>query len=339
MSHIVRLSGSETEPVKLDLKDKKIMAILVDDARISLTQLAKKVGLKRETVDYRIKKLIEKKIITGFAPFINFKMLGYSFFEIFLLFDEIGDTKRKELLSELTALPSVMNVIEYNDRWDVKITILAKDIEEFDSINDKIQRSLGKQLLEKERLALLSEYAELSASELFQPGKRVFESKTKKKEKPKIDEKDRKILKCLSEDCRQSTYQIADKLKISPDGVGLRIKKMVESGVIEKFATWYDNSKFPLYWHTFAAKLNSFDQTTENKIKNLINENSKIKSARKTLGNWDILFSIVAESQKEIHQSVKEIRKSLSGSMKNYQTWLAYKEVYFNPFPEVLLKP
>ena len=61
MSHIVRLSGSDTEPVNLDLKDKKIMAILVDDARISLTQLAKKVGLKRETADYRVKKLIENK--------------------------------------------------------------------------------------------------------------------------------------------------------------------------------------------------------------------------------------------------------------------------------------
>ena len=97
----------------------------------------------------------------------------------------------------------------------------------------------------------------------------------------------------------------------------------------KKYVKYYEKSKF--------IKLIE-DNNIEEKITSLIKNNSKIKSARKTLGNWDMLFSIVAESQKEIHDSVKEIKKILLGSMKNYSNWLAYEEPYFTTFPEILMK-
>ena len=334
MSKIVRLSGSEAELMKMDLKDKKIMAILVNEARISLTQLAKKVGLKRETIDYRIKRLIGHKFITGFAPSINFKLLGYSFYEVFLLLNESNENKRGEIIKKLAELPYTKSVLEYNDRWDIKHTILAKNTEEFDSICEEIQSEFGSSILEIERSAMLKGYSEQSLSGLFQPETRIPKH-TAKEGVVKIDKKDLAILKCLCEDCRQSTYEIGEKIKLSPDAVGLRIKKMVQHGIIEKFTTFFDNSKMPLYWYTIAVQLRSFDSGVEEKVKKLV-KNYPIMSARKTLGSWDMFFSVIAQSQKEIHDAVREIKKSLSESIKNYQTWLAYKEPYFTEFPEIL---
>ena len=336
MSKIIRLSGSEAESIKLDLKDKKIMAILVNDARISLTQLAKKVGLKRETIDYRIKKLVEQKFITGFAPSINFKLLGYSFFEIFLLFNESNENKRNDIIKRLTELHYTKSVLEYNDRWDIKHTILAKNTEEFDSICEEIQAEYGLNILEIERSAMLKGYSEQSLSELFQPKTRIYNHITNEGA-VKIDKKDIAILKYLCEDCRQSTYEIGEKVKLSPDAVGLRIKKMVQNGIIEKFTTFFDNSKMPLYWYTIAVQLKCFDHSVEEKIKKLVKV-YPIMSARKTLGSWDIFFSVIAQSQKEIHNAVREIKKSLSDSVRNYQTWLAYREPYFTEFPLILEK-
>ncbi len=260
MGEIIRLSGSETLPIKLDLKDKKIMAILIDDARVSFTQLAKKVGLKRETVDYRVKKLMEQKFITGFAPIINFKLLGYSFFEFFILLNEAGEKKKEFIIKKLADIPNTSGVLEYNDRWDIKQTIIARSMEEFDSINEKFQLEYGKYISDKDRSALLKSYSKSSLSNLFLPEyENPKNSNFKKNSEVKFDDKDIAILKYLSENCRQSTYLISDKVKLSPDGVGIRIKKMVENGIIEKFTTFFDNSKLSLYWYTFSVQLRNFD--------------------------------------------------------------------------------
>lgn len=52
--------------IKVDLKDRKILYELDLDARQSLTQLGKKVGLKKDVISYRIKGLQDEGIIKNF---------------------------------------------------------------------------------------------------------------------------------------------------------------------------------------------------------------------------------------------------------------------------------
>lgn len=335
MSKIIRLSG-EGDVTKLDLKDKKIMAILVDDARISLTQLAKKIGLKRETVDYRIKRLSDQGFITGVMPMLNFKILGFSDFEIFYLLDQ-NEQEKKQAITKLSKLPFVKSILEYSDRWDLKITVIAKGLEGLESINDEVQNVIGKHILEKEIVISLKNYSERFISSLFMPKTKSSILVSKKTGNFKIDGKDFLILKNLSEDGCLSTYQISEKVGMSPDGVGLRIKKMIESGIIQKFITLFDNSKMNLTWYTFAAKLRSNDDKLEEKLSQLFRDHPSIMSARKTIGGWDILFSIVCQTPLEMHSATREIKKLLASSIKNYETWTAYREPYFTAFPEVLM--
>ena len=49
--------------IKIDLKDRKILNQLDINSRQSLSQIGKKVGLPKNVVAYRIKRLEEKKII------------------------------------------------------------------------------------------------------------------------------------------------------------------------------------------------------------------------------------------------------------------------------------
>ena len=52
-----------TEKIKLDLKDKKILTLLDEDSRYSNSQIAKKVGLSKPAVEYRLKRFERNKII------------------------------------------------------------------------------------------------------------------------------------------------------------------------------------------------------------------------------------------------------------------------------------
>ena len=57
--------------VKIDLKDRKILYELDLNSRQSLTAIGKKVGLKKDVVSYRIKKLEDEGIIKNYYAFID----------------------------------------------------------------------------------------------------------------------------------------------------------------------------------------------------------------------------------------------------------------------------
>ena len=75
--------------VKIDLRDRKILHELSKNCRQSSISIAKKIGLRREIVDYRIKKLIEKKIIFDFITEIDETKLGFNRYLIHIVFQHV----------------------------------------------------------------------------------------------------------------------------------------------------------------------------------------------------------------------------------------------------------
>src|SRR3989344_5005005 len=61
-----------------------------------------------------------------------------------------------------------------------------------------------------------------------------------------LDRLDRAILEELQKDCRQSTRELAKKLHAPATTIHLRIKKMVQSGVIKGFSVILDAEKIGL---------------------------------------------------------------------------------------------
>lgn len=61
----------------LDETDARILRELAEDARVSIADLARAVGLSSPSVSERIKRLEEASVIEGYAVTINPKALGY----------------------------------------------------------------------------------------------------------------------------------------------------------------------------------------------------------------------------------------------------------------------
>jgi len=75
--HHSRPSDS-TDPVHIDDIDRRIIAILNQNGRISYTDLAKDIGLSRVAVQARVNALIENGTIERFAAVINPAKIGIS---------------------------------------------------------------------------------------------------------------------------------------------------------------------------------------------------------------------------------------------------------------------
>src|SRR3989344_4558251 len=73
----------------LDAKDRKILYELDINSRQASSKIAKKVGLSKQVVNFRIKRLIKEKLISFFYTVIDISKLGFAVHKIFLRLQNI----------------------------------------------------------------------------------------------------------------------------------------------------------------------------------------------------------------------------------------------------------
>ena len=78
---------------KLDLKDCKLLYELDCNSRQTIQQLAKKIGLSKDAVKYRINRLYNSKIIKSFNAVIDTGKLGFTSYRLFLKFYQLSPEK------------------------------------------------------------------------------------------------------------------------------------------------------------------------------------------------------------------------------------------------------
>ena len=84
--------------LNLDVKDKKLLYQLDINSRQTNSEIAKKVGLSKQVVGFRIKRLIKEKLITSFYTIIDISKLGFTVHKNFLRLQNLDRNEEKKLL-------------------------------------------------------------------------------------------------------------------------------------------------------------------------------------------------------------------------------------------------
>ena len=74
---------SRYNELKIDMKDRKILYQLDINARQSISEIAKKVRLNKNTVKYRIERLEREGLILNYYTIIDNSRLGYFSFRVY----------------------------------------------------------------------------------------------------------------------------------------------------------------------------------------------------------------------------------------------------------------
>lgn len=329
--------GSELKKIKIDAKDRKIISLLSINSRMPLTKIASKVKLSRDSINYRIDRLIRHEVILKFYPIISLRRFGFSMFHLYVLMDETKSEQKTQLINHLKKSPNVISLIEYSDRWDFEIVVAAKNLKQFDALITELVSIYPDLIVEKDKYQVIkSYYFNPIPHELLQYKDAYYEKYDDTM--VEVDQTDLKILEILSENCRLSTYDISSKINISPDAVGYRIKNLLKKDVIKKFTIIANLTQLDYHWYTFAMQVKVLDKQQEAKLISFIQYNPLIIRALKVLGTWDLIFYIVARNPKDFHSTIKDIKNKFANITINYQTWVGYKEHFFNPLPKVVCK-
>ena len=100
--------------LRLDETDKRLLRIIQQDSRIPLQKIARKLGVPKSTVHYRIGRLEREKIIEGYYAKLNATKLGYDYVAVVLVRAKYGPRYHKKVglkLSKMTGVSAVYYVL------------------------------------------------------------------------------------------------------------------------------------------------------------------------------------------------------------------------------------
>lgn len=127
--------GNPAETVDLDEFDRKIIAALRADGRMTVTDLASKVGLSKTPCQVRLRKLIDSGVIRGFAAIVDPAKLGMdhvAFAEV-----KLSDTREQALREFNTAVRRIPEVEECHmiaSSFDYLLKVRTSDIRRYRAV-------------------------------------------------------------------------------------------------------------------------------------------------------------------------------------------------------------
>ena len=227
----MKLKLSEKSGItRIDRKDKKILEMLQHDARESRTQIAKKIGLSKDAVNYRIKNYESKGLIQGYRAVIDSTRLGYFAYHLFLQLKTPAKDVEDVIISNLRSNPYVRAILKFSGKYDLEVALIAKDIHEFDETLSRIISQHQPHLQSYDVVILSGTYISRTFPASFMkiggPKDDVKGISKNKSSHSVVDSTDRKILSILSDNATATYYDISKSIGVSSDTVRYRIKRM-----------------------------------------------------------------------------------------------------------------
>ena len=128
---------------KIDNLDRKILRIIMHNARIPSKDVAVECGVSRAAIHQRIQRMIDLKIITGSGYNVNPKALGFQTCTYIGVSLERGALYR-DVVPQLERIPEIVECHYTTGPYSMFIKLFARDTQHLmEVLNDKIQMIPG----------------------------------------------------------------------------------------------------------------------------------------------------------------------------------------------------
>lgn len=149
--------GGDVVDNKVDELDYKILNILANDARIPLTELARKVKSTVEVVRTRMRNLEEKEIILSYRIAVDFNKLGLEFFKAIIYFRTLSEKDEKALFEWMRTHPDSLYYIRSLAPWEVEFEFAVTSYQHFNRIINDLRKRFPHVIRNYEHLIMIYE--------------------------------------------------------------------------------------------------------------------------------------------------------------------------------------
>ncbi|MBU1135234.1 MAG: Lrp/AsnC family transcriptional regulator [Nanoarchaeota archaeon] len=319
--------------IKLDLKDRKILYELDGNSRQSFHKIAKKVGLSKDSVIYRVKRLQREGIIKQFHTLINVGKLGTISFRLYLKLQNTTPEKEQEIIEFLKEQRVVNWLVSIDGEYNLGIWALTKSIKK---MNDLWKELLEKYMdyIDKRWLTIFTKVSYFPRAYLLEKEKNLDEyTFVTEQDEIKLDKTDLKILKLIAPNSRISVLEIAKQLNITPKTASSRIKQLEKKKVIVGYRTMFDLEKLGYQYFKVHFNLHNLTTEKEKQLRAFIKHHPNIIYDNEVLGGDDIEIEVQVKTLIDLRNLLSEIKEQFAGIIKDYKYIMFYKEHKYLFFP------
>jgi len=318
----------------LDKVDRKILYHLDRNARMQLSALSKKVGISKESLHYRIRRLRENRQVSKFYTIINTSKMGFYLFKIYIQLQNTTEASEKQMIEYLHSHPRYAWSCFSSGRWDMLVAVWARDPLDFDdSFLAGFMGRFSEYVLARE-LSITKHNINQNRRWFYETDEEPVSSDVGgKAEDAGLDETDREILRIIANNARMSVRCIAELAKTTPAVVQHRIRKMERSKVILAYKISFDLRN---YGYEFCKSFIYLKHADPKRMKELIEycrHHQNILNEVTTFGSWDLELEFEVPNFEFFHSAMREIRNRFGDMIKSYDSILIYKEYKVDYMP------
>ncbi len=318
----------------LDLKDRKLLFELDQNSRQPASQLAKKLGLSKEAVNYRINRLRKEGVITKFTTIISVNKLGFVGFKVFIQFQDLSPKVEKEITRFLLGRKEIIWVAFCDGRWDLIFTVLAKNVYGFTKFYYLFLNRFSSYFLDKDFSPIVSvpvfrrDY--LVKKKGATPKQEFFVGEPSEE---KLDRIDLKILRIIANNARMPMVEIAERTDVSARVAAYRIKELIGKGIISGFRISIDLEKIGYQYFKAFISLREVNTKREKEFIQFCRFHPNIVYYVRCIGRWDAEPEFEVKSYQEFQKVMKEIRANFSNIIKGIESVQIREEVRLDYMP------
>ena len=297
----------------LDRLDRKILLELDLDASQSLSQIARRLRLGNDLIEYRMKRFLRDGVITRLTPTINPSALGFHVFKTYLK-HRLPESLRRGWLKKINTDPHTYWLVEGYGRWDLLVSVAAASFSEFQDILDRHLGELGAYIVDLAVFPLI-EVTRYPKSYLLPEAKRSKGQQRGWKSASAVvplDDLERRILWSLSENCRKTDSELADAFKVSPAMIRSRREGFQKNGVVVGHRVQLDYKVLEMVLVKVFLELKDHSKKSRDLIQGFCEKEASITCFSNQLGTFPLEFEAEVPSYQGLSELLDRFREEFS---------------------------
>ena len=316
----------------LDTLDQKLLYLLDMNGRKPLSQLAKALKASRDTINYRLNRLVKEGVIKKFVTQIDATRLGYGVYKVFYKFQNLDKDHKNAIISWFKENTFAYWFADCRGRWDLNVTFFAEGIHACSALLESFASQYGRFIAEQEMNTTLEVGALQKNWGLAQQKRDLRRLYDDKSSVAALDELDVQILRAIANNARENVTIIAVKLKTTARIVAYRLKELERKKIILGYSISVDYEKLGKQFFKATVHFNIVTAQLKAKIREYCKSRPNIIYYIFCVGSWPLELEFAVKDNQEFYEEMEWFRETFP-QMKSYDTLIFPKEYKFDWMP------
>lgn len=302
----------------LDTMDKKILGVLVQDARTPVSHIAKEIRLSRQMVTQRIQKMQQQNTIKCFSARINYEKLGLYHAEAWFSFRGFSGETKQAIIEYFVKHPHTRWVGDVLGVYHLRVTFIASNHTHLEVILSEVFEQWGS-LVDDYELNTIVGISKHHSTQLTKGEWSRLERVTEQNPRVELDEVDIRLLELLSFDGRASFRDLSDEVGLTLEAVRVRVRNLEKRGVIIHYSTSVHHRHLDRQWMILSVRLGHLDASLKAAVAEFTRARPFGANSYFLLGSWHYHITINADSMSEVQEAVTAFYDTFSTHVRSVQ--------------------